>query len=329
MTFGSLNLGPLGGVLADKGLLAIGAGLLSGVVGGAAIVAGGAFAPPPVEPPGMVGLVSCPGGAEVLDLMAEGQPLLATGRSADGAWLQVYIAQPGMDRAWTATDGVDLEAPIDQLPVAECDAPLVAAAPTPVRPSPTPEASPTPSPVPEATPSPEPTATPAPTPTRRPTPKPTPKPGATPPPTPVPTPVPTPAPTPVPPPTPTPTPPPDVAGPALSGLFPNPQYMYWCGDPHVSTITVTATDPSGVAAATLYYQPPGLGWFTVAMFQGGGSTWSGTIDSGSQTWTVNDAFWTQLPYYVIAWDNLANSTQLSPDAGNYLYAKATGTGCGG
>ena len=69
--------------------------------------------------------------------------------------------------------------------------------------------------------------------------------------------------------------------------------------------------------------------FLFAMFQGGGSTWSGTIDSGSQTWTVNDAFWTQLPYYEIAWANLANSTHLSPDAGNYLSAMATGTGCGG
>ncbi|HYN68785.1 MAG TPA: hypothetical protein VEX41_01075, partial [Candidatus Eisenbacteria bacterium] len=81
MTFGSLgsfNLGPLGGVLADKGLLAIGAGLLSGVAGGAALVAAGLLAPPPPISPSAVGLVGCPGGAEVLDQIPEGQTLLVT-----------------------------------------------------------------------------------------------------------------------------------------------------------------------------------------------------------------------------------------------------------
>src|SRR6266567_7255679 len=136
-----MTLGPLGGFLADKGLLAIAGGLLSGVVGGTAVVAAGVFTSPPAGPPPMAGLVPCPGAAVVLDQVPQGQTLLVTGRSADGSWLEVYLAEPGLDRAWTRADGVDLEAPADQLPVVGCDAPLIAAAPAP---SPTPLPSPTP-----------------------------------------------------------------------------------------------------------------------------------------------------------------------------------------
>ncbi|HYN68786.1 MAG TPA: hypothetical protein VEX41_01080 [Candidatus Eisenbacteria bacterium] len=335
MTFGSLgnlNVGPLGGILADKGLLAIGAGLLSGVVGGAALVAAGLLAPPPPISPSAVGLVGCPGGAEVLDQIPEGQTLLVTGRSADSSWLEVYLAQPGLGRAWTPAEGVELEAPIDRLPVADCDAPLVATAPSP-RPSPSPAPSPTPEP--EATPAPEPTSAPTPTPTPRPTPRPnaTPtKPPATstPAPTPTPGPTPTPSPTPTPGPTPTPSPTPDGTGPALSTLTANPQFIYWCGTPYQSTISVAATDPAGVTGVTLYYQPPGLGWMVYGMFYNLGSgKWTGSIEPayGSETWTTSDLYWTQIPYYVVATDGLSNTSQLGPTGVPYLWVKSTGDGC--
>lgn len=175
--------------------LVLAAGGLSGVVAMGALIAGGIV---PVqgaqtygEPPGALAIVACPGSDSALALADPGQRMLVTGRSADGAWLRVYVPGPAGNDGWVPATSVELLGERPVLPTAECEVQSTRTA-TPVATA-TQGATPTPSP----TPTPHQTTAP-PTPLLTPTSKP-----ATPPPSPPPTPTASPTPTlsPTPPPT--------------------------------------------------------------------------------------------------------------------------------
>src|SRR5947209_1835971 len=171
----------LGSLLTQRGVQAIAAGLLSGAVGGSALVAtglvplGGTRLAPPT-----VALMACPGAGGTLAQVTTGQSLLVTARSADGRWLEVYIGEPGIDRAWVPADSLRLQSAADGLPVADCAAPATAT-PGPLG-SPAATGTALPAPTIEATVAPS--ATLGPTLAPGVTPSPTPRPTATPKPTP-------------------------------------------------------------------------------------------------------------------------------------------------
>ncbi|HET9852482.1 MAG TPA: hypothetical protein VFP56_08250 [Candidatus Limnocylindrales bacterium] len=114
--------------------------------------------------------------------------------------------------------------------------------------------------------------------------------------------------------TPSPTPPADTSGPNLTGLtiagatscfdtqfciFVNPG----CGPPFTATVSITATDPSGVSVVRLYYRYGFSGFYTESATSRSGDTWSGTIDDGPGGAA-------QVDYYWEAFDTLGNrSTQ--------------------
>src|SRR6185369_7850624 len=162
---------------------ALAAGLVTGIVSGAVGVGTGAI---PVTDPGprLNTLYECPGSGRVVANLAPDQKVLVTARSADGAWLQIYVGEPGVERGWASAAKLHLAAAPDSLPIADCT------------PEPTPETS---LELPSALPSPEATVVATVVPTAVPvtlppgaTPNPTPKPTATPKPTKTPTPTPTP-----------------------------------------------------------------------------------------------------------------------------------------
>ncbi len=190
--------GPLAGLaaaVAGNGLLAIATGLIVGVLGSGTLLAtgavhvGGGNAAPAAAPVGLQ-VIACPDAGPVIGSIPRGEKVLVTGRSADGAWLQVFYPGPAFDRAWTKAGPLQLEADPNTLPVASCEAP---ATPTP---RPTPGASTAVVASPEASPSVEPSPSPAvsqaPSPSPSPRPSPSPSPGASPIPSPSPTPKPTP-----------------------------------------------------------------------------------------------------------------------------------------
>src|SRR5215208_5579024 len=126
-------------LLTQPTVQAVGAGLLSGALGGGALLATGVIpiSPEIVTTP-TIQLLECPDAGAALAEVPEGAQLLLTGRSADGQWYEVFIGQPGVDHAWAPATSLDVEGG-DALPVADCAAPE----PGPVPP---PGATPTPSP---------------------------------------------------------------------------------------------------------------------------------------------------------------------------------------
>ena len=62
--------------------------------------------------------------------VGSGQRMLATGRTADGAWLRVHFPAPGRSEGWVEAAAIHLERAPDSLPVAGCVA--EAGAPAPV-----------------------------------------------------------------------------------------------------------------------------------------------------------------------------------------------------
>ncbi len=277
----------LSALVAGKGAAAIASGLLVGTLGGGALVAAGvtrpagtdAGAPSTPEPPA-VALVSCPGSGAVLERVPAGQALLVTGRSADGGWLQVYLPEPGIDRAWVPAEVLRLQGDASAVPVADCAAPpsatpLVAAATAP--PSEAPTASPPPTPSPSVIATAAPTGTPQATPTR------TPKPSQ--------------------------TPAPNAGPPALATLKGTPatiatgETSYCPDDPRVTTITVSATDPDGVASVTLHFKPPGApAYLTRAMAKAAASDrWSVTVSTAADAIAKAG----KLNYYVTSADAAA------------------------
>lgn len=308
-------LSGIGSLLSQPGIQAIGAGLLSGVVAGGALVATGAIPTGGTrgEAPTMA-LLACPETGPVVTDISDGQTLLVTGRSADGAWLRVYVGGP-INAGWLPATALKLDSPADALPVADCAAPTPGPLSTPVATTTAvvETASPT------AAPTLEPGATPGPTP--RVTPRPTPK--ATLKPTPKPTLKPTPKPTK----TPSPTPTPDTTPPSLSSLIitdPGPD----AGDghyhifvpsstcAHTATLRVTATDPSGVASVTLFYWPGGPGQpLSTQMTSVGSNNWQGTI-------TAQDAWQDgQISYWVQATDAQGNQSPVFDQSNSYILEK--------
>jgi hypothetical protein len=238
----------LSSLLAQPGLLAIGAGLLAGAITGSTLVVTGTL---PSRPAPQLVLRECPDAGRDVARVDAGVSILVTGRNPDGTWVELYVGVPGIDRGWAPASAVKAQATLDTLPVVQCVvAPLASAVP-PGTTGPTIGSTPAPSvvatvlPSVSAEPSPGPTATPKPSPSAKPT--------ATPAPTPVPTPTPTPAPT------------PDVFAPLVSapsitspGPFGNGSYYIGvlpCA-PSSATIHVTASDPSGLNWVRLYYRRP-------------------------------------------------------------------------
>lgn len=304
-------LGGLGSLVSQPGMQVIGAGLLSGVVAGGALVATG------VIPTGgtrvnaaTVALLACPDVGPVLADIFDGQTLLVTGRSADGAWLRVYVGGP-VDAGWAPASALKLDSPADALPVADCAALTPGPLGTPVATATAvvETASPEPSGEPSVGPSPSPRVTPRVTP--RPTPRVTPRPTKTPKPTPTPD-----------------TTPPSLSNMTATGFFSNGAY-YITGPssincpPHESTITVTATDPSGVASVTLYYLPGNSGVLSTTMSPAGGNTWQGVIvaeDSWSDAQFPDDPNGL-INYWVRATDTEGNLSGSFDHSNNYrLYS---------
>jgi hypothetical protein len=124
------------------------------------------------------------------------------------------------------------------------------------------------------------------------------------------------------PPTPPPTATPDTTGPLLTNLtitgasicngnqfciFPNPP----CGPPNSATISVTATDPSGVTTVRLWYRYGFSGGYSQASVSRNGDAWSGDIGVGGVG--AN-----QVDYYWEAYDSLGNRSVLGWNSNRVL-----------
>jgi hypothetical protein len=258
---------------------AIAAGALSGALVGGTGVATGVIPTGAANGAPTRALLACPGSGPEVARISSGQPILVTARSADGAWLEVYVGEPGIDSGWASADALKLRDAASGLPVADCGT-EVAVAPTPGQ-----IASPAPLPsqigLPTATPGP--TAGPSPSLTPKPTV--TPKPTRTPPPTPKPTPVPTPTPTPVP------TSFKSANPPVVSELIAYGSCLPY-GDPgYTESLAVTASDADAGDAitVTLHVFPPGLPSFDAPDFTSNGygtDTWEGYFDA-TKYWTTS------------------------------------------
>ena len=324
-------------------VLAVGAGVLAGAVTGTAVVASGVLSNPP---PQQLALVSCPASESVVARVSSGQSILVMAKSGDGAWLQLYIGEPGVDSGWAPASALRIAESVDNLPVAGCE---VAAAPSG---APTPQVTaivlptPTPTPLPSGVTPPPPTPTPIPTPTPKPTPTPTPlPPGVTPTPfvpTPLPPPPTPPPPTPPPPTAPPPTAPPptpETTKPSLSNLTTTGGYYGGNGDYYIygpsslsfcpypsATMRVSASDASGIASITLYYWPGNSGQLSKPMNLSAGSVTNGewtTSFSAADSWA--DAAFNQDPaglisYWVVATDAVGNQQTLNHSNSYRLYS---------
>lgn len=116
------NLGPRLASLVTQHGMAIAAGILSGAVLGGGGLASGLISVGGSRAGPTVALMACPGSGPELTRIPDGQTVLATARSADGAWLQVYVGEPGIDRAWVPATTLRLQSAAAGLPVAACGA---------------------------------------------------------------------------------------------------------------------------------------------------------------------------------------------------------------
>ena len=324
-------------MVTQPSMLAVAAGVLTGAIAGTAMVSAGIPFAKPSEPE-KVTLQACPGAGPVLAHIAGGRTMLVTARSVDGRWMEVYLGEPGIDRAWAPASALSLQASGDGLPVGGCEGvPL----PTPPPPTPGPTLPPGATPSPEPTPAVTAVVTPSPGPTLKPgtTASPTPKPTATPKPTPTrtptPTAVPTPVPTAVPTPSPTPivTPPPDLTAPSITNVSINGAWTsgdgnYYIYGPaasgcpyHSATISATVTDTGGSGLAgytvTLRWKDPyGAQYNQQMSYNLGTHLYNKTINA-VDGWPENA--WIQ--YWITASDNAGNlaTTSSPPDGSHWLF----------
>jgi hypothetical protein len=328
-TFGSR----LATTVAQPTFQAIAAGVLAGAITGGALIVAGIV--PPAGPP-RTALLACPGSGAVVANVPAGQSLLATARSEDGAWLEVYIGQPGIDGAWAPAAAVHLQGSIDGLPVADC------APPSSIEPTPQPLPSPVPSVAGTLVPDVEPTGEPSPSfspgpslppsATPSPTPKPTASPKATVKPTPTMTFVPPPTDSP-PPPTDSPPPPPDTTAPSITNVSINGAYTsgdgnYYIYPPaatgcpyHSATISATVADTGGSGLAgytvTLHWKDPFGSQYNQQMsFNLVSHLYNKTI-TAVNGWPEN----AYLEYWITASDNAGNpaTTSHPPDNSHWLF----------
>jgi hypothetical protein len=263
-------LSPLGS--GANSVASLAAGGLSGVVAMSALIATGVVAvgPPPAGPQSLA-LVGCPGSGSIVAVAQPGDKMLVTGRSADGAWLRVYVPGPASD-GWVPASALNLLADGSTLPVAGC----VEAAVVPLTAVPA-----------TVTPTVPPTATPTPTATARPTATPTARPTATP------AQIPTATPNP---------------GPTLGNLTASNTTLRYpvvvsgitCNTGPTSTrISVSAKDAQGIGSVTLWYRKPGASSYTSrTMVHGSGSTYAATLSVAADGLTAAGS----LTYYVVAKD---------------------------
>lgn len=252
----------------------IAAGVATGVLAGTVAVASGAI---PVTDPGprQVALYECPPSGRVVTSIAPDQKVLVTARSADGAWLQIYVGEAGIDRGWARATALSLRSAPDSLPVADCTPTATAEPSLPPETLGPPSSGPSlsgptaaPSVAATAAPSSAPvTAAPSATAVATKTPKPT----ASPTPTPVP-----------------------LTGPVLSnlkvyngedaggGLW---RMHYGCGAGVWNTFgfTIEAADSDGIASVTVHWDPAGAPADSLAMTDedGYGTLWDGGFDAKS------------------------------------------------
>jgi hypothetical protein len=291
-------------LLAQPALLAMGAGLLAGAVTGTVLVATGTL---PDQPDPELNLLSCYRSGQTIARVKSGAAMLVTARSADGAWLELYIGVPGADRGWAPTSALRITTPIDSLPLGDCIGQIALGTVGPPA-TPRPSTQPTPGPTIVATLPPTfavPTFTVSPltTPTVGPRPTPSPKPTVKPSVGPTVTALPPPPPPPTNPPTPTPVPTPDVFAPSVSApsIYSPPAYVngsyylnanFHCGQPS-AIVHVNASDPSGLSYVRLYYRPPGGSTTFGSMTNVGGGTYSFTI-TPNNTWLDGEiGLWAQ------------------------------------
>jgi hypothetical protein len=227
--------------------------------------------------------------------IAPNQKVLVTARSADGAWLQIYVGQVAAERAWAEATKLDLTATPDSLPIAGC---TPGETPQPLSPPPTVASSvittegPTATPPAGSTNAPQ-TASPLASPSRTPRPTKTPKPTASP--TPVPT-----APT----------------GPTITGisvvypLSPDPQsgrYFVWkpsasCSSILAATIDATVTDPDGIYKVTLHWQPASGTGGSIEMYSEGPDLYEESFN------TLDSWGFGVIDYWIEAEDNVHDVT---------------------
>ncbi len=166
----------MGGLLAalteHAGSLAqLAVGGLTGIVASGVLIAAGVVPfREAATPPARLALVQCPGSGAVVTVAQPGEQMLVTGRSADGAWLQVFVPGPVSSEGWVRSDSIRLLADGSGLPIASCGAVADARSTESQAPTPTPAiatAAPTSSPTvaprstnPTATPKPAAVATP-------------------------------------------------------------------------------------------------------------------------------------------------------------------------
>jgi hypothetical protein len=120
-------------------------GTLTGIVATSALVAAGVVPPHVVPAPsaGPLALVRCPGSGPVIAFAQPGERMLVTGRSADGAWLRIYVPGPISGEGWVRAGSIELLADGSGLPVGNCgDVAAATAIPATPAPSPTPTATP-------------------------------------------------------------------------------------------------------------------------------------------------------------------------------------------
>jgi hypothetical protein len=219
------------------------AGGLSGVLGMSALIATGVVptGPPAAGPQSLV-VVGCPGSGSVMAVAKPGEQMLITGRSADGAYLRVYVPGPANNDGWVPAGTVNLLADASGLPVVGC---AVAVAP----------GTPGPTAVPATA---TPTATAAPTATPKPTPTPSPTPTATPNPGPV------------------------LANlKASRGTIYADRSGHCVGSPASLSISVTATDADGVKSVTLSLRPAGSSTYRSKAMAASGNQWTATLSTHS------------------------------------------------
>ena len=200
-------------------VIQLAAGGLSGVLTMSALIATGVVGVPPAPAPSAgasaaLALLGCPDAGSVVAIAQPGDRMLVTGRSADGAWLRVYVPGPGGNDGWAPAASVTLLADGAALPIVACptapdqESPSTSPSPVPATVNPSESPSPAPSAPPTASPPPKPIVAPTPTPAPTAAPPTTPAPTRPPSPTRSPPPIPpkSPPPSPTPPPRPTPTP---------------------------------------------------------------------------------------------------------------------------
>jgi len=257
------------------------AGGLSGVVTMSALIVSGVVpaGPPPVVARTLA-VVGCPGAGSLVAVAQPGQQMLVTGRSADGAWLRIYVPGPASNDGWVPASSVNVLADASGLPVAGC-AEVAAATGTP-GPTATAKVLATATPTPAATPK----ATPKPTPT----------------------------PTPTAPPTAAPTPTPNV-GPTfamqpvsdVASINTNPLGTGSCTLALGTGLTTRVSDPDGIAGIQLWVRKPGAATYKRLShdFTNNGGTWNDFINAKDDGVTTAGT----LSYYALATDTKGAKTK--------------------